>query len=99
MVKESISNMKNGKAAGPSDVVSEMAKAAEVGVDMMTGLTNQIIAERAIPAEWERNTIVNCYKRKDNSLERGNYGGLKLADQILKKAERIIEKLIRQGGH
>ena len=36
------------------------------------------------------------YKGKGNSLERGNYRGLKLTDQILKIAEKNIEKLIRQ---
>ena len=29
-------------------------------------------------------------------MERGNYWGLKLRDQILKTAERIIERFIRQ---
>ena len=38
--------MKNGKAAGPSEVVSEMVKAAgEVKVDMITDLVNQITEE------------------------------------------------------
>ena len=40
---------------------------------MITDLVNQIIVERVNPAEWEVNTLVNCYKGKDNSLERGNY--------------------------
>ena len=81
MVRESISKMKNGKAAGPSDVVSEIVKTAgEAGVDMIKDLVNQIIVEGSIPAEWEPSTIVNCYKEKANSLERGNYKGLKLAD-------------------
>ena len=33
---------------------------------------------------------------KDNSLERENYRGMKLTDQILKIAETIIGKIIRQ---
>ena len=44
MVRESISKMKKGKAAGASGVVSEVIKAArEAGVGMMTDLVNQII--------------------------------------------------------
>lgn len=31
-----------------------------------------------IPAEMELSTILNCYKVKGGSLERGNYGTLKL---------------------
>ena len=34
--------------------------------------------------------------RKGDSLDRGNYCGLKFTDQILKIAEKIIEELIRQ---
>ena len=41
-------------------------------------------------------TIVDCYKGKDNSLEKGNYRGLSLIDQLLELAERINEKPIRQ---
>ena len=49
-----------------------------------------------IPTECKNSTIVSCYKRKGDCLERGNYSGLNLTDQILKIFERIIEKLIRQ---
>ena len=46
MVRVSISDMKNGKAAGLLGVVPEMVKAArEAGVDMITDLVNQVIVE------------------------------------------------------
>ena len=94
MVRVSISKMKNRKAAGPSTVVSEMTVAVgEAGVDIITDLVNQIIVEEVIPAECELSIVVNCYKGKVDSLERGNYRLLKLIDQILKIADRIIETL------
>ena len=62
---------------------------------MTTVLENQIMVG-VIPAESEISTIANYCKGKGNSLQRGNYRGLKLTDQILKKVEKIIEKLIRQ---
>ena len=66
--RESISKRKNGKAARPSGVVSEMVKAAvEARDDMITDLVNHIIAERVILAEWELSSIVNCYKGKGDS--------------------------------
>ena len=34
------------------------------------------------------------YKGKDDALERGNYRGLKLLEQTLKVAERIIENFM-----
>ena len=61
----------------------------------MTDLLNLIIVG-VLGAEWELSTIVNCYKEKGDSLEKENYRGLELTDQILKIADRIIEKFMRQ---
>ena len=98
MVRESVSKIKNGKFAGPSrGFVSEMVKAAgEARVHMIADLVNHIIVEGVIPAEWELSIILNCYKGKGDSLERGNHRGLELAYQILKIVERIIKMLVRQ---
>ena len=60
MVGESISKMKNGKAAGLSGMVSEMVKAVEKGgVDKIADLVNPIMVG-VISAEWELSTIVDC---------------------------------------
>ena len=77
--------------------MSEMVKAAgEAGVDMITDLVNKIIIEEVIPTVWELGFIVNCYKGKEDALERRNYRRLKLIDHIRKISERVVEKLIRQ---
>ena len=47
----------NGRAAGSSDVVSDIVRKA--GADMITDLVNQIIW--VVPAEQKLSTIVNCY--------------------------------------
>ena len=79
----------NGKAAGWSNIELEMIKAAEeAGVDMIAKLISQITV-RVIPAEWELGTIVDYYNRKWGTLERGNYRGLKLTDQIPKIDETV----------
>lgn len=58
--------MINKKAPGLSTVSAEMVKeAGETGVDMIT-------VERDISEDWELSTIVNYYKWKGNSLEKGN---------------------------
>lgn len=96
MVRDSVSKIKNGKAAGLLGLVPETVKmTGETGVDTITDLINQIIVEGVLPAEWELSTITNCYKRKGDALEKGNSMVLKLLDQILKIVERFIEKLIR----
>ena len=46
MVRESISNIKNGKTAVLSGVVSEMVKTPrEAGVEMITDIVNQITVD------------------------------------------------------
>ena len=73
-----------------------MVKApGEAGIDMAAGLVNQIIVG-VIPTEWKLCTIVNCCKGKGDSLKSGSYRWLKLTDYILRIADRIIKKFIRQ---
>ena len=40
--------------------------------------------------------IVCLYKGKGDALDRGNYRGLKLTEQVMKVLERIVDRLIRQ---
>ena len=92
--------MKNGKSAGPLGLVSEMVKAAGVaGVGMITDLVNRVIAEGVIRVVWDLRLIVICYKRNGVSVEKGNYSGLELTDQILRLAEKIMLKLLATCGH
>ena len=61
--------MEKGEAAGPWSLVTGMGKVVgEAGVDMITGLVNQIIVG-VIPSEWELSTLENCYKGKWDALE------------------------------
>ena len=61
VVRESMSNMKNGKAARTFGVLSEMVKAPQkAAFGMITDLVNQILVG-VTPTRWELSTIVNCY--------------------------------------
>ena len=62
------------------------------GVGMITGLINQIIVG-VNPVEWELSTIV---RTKAILQKEENYRGLKLTVQILKIADRFIQKMTRQ---
>lgn len=96
MVKGAINNMKNGKAAGSSGLVAEMMKASgDVGVTMVTELTNTFVKEGMAPDDWLRSVIVNVFKGKDDALVRGNYRGIKLLDQVLKVVESVFDSLLR----
>ena len=96
-VEEAIRKIKNGKAAGMSGIVAEMVKASgDIGIELITSLANQIMKDGDIPQDWQSSVIVNCFKGKGDALERGNYRGLKLVDQVMKVIERVIDKLLRE---
>ena len=96
-VEEAIRKMKNGKAAGMSGIVAEMVKASgDTGIELITSLANQIMKDGVIPQDWQSSVIVNCFKGKSDALERSNYRGLKLVDQVMKVIERVIDKLLRK---
>ena len=97
MVKSALSRMKSGKAPGPSGIVAEMLKASvDVCSPVIAELANSIIYNDTIPADWADSFIINCYKGKGGALDRGNYRGLKLMDQVMKVVERVLEKLVRE---
>ena len=48
------------------------------------------------PLTGEQSFIVCLCKGKGDALERGNYCGLKLTEQVMKILERIVDSLIRQ---
>ena len=95
MVKNAISQMETGKAPGPSGIVVEMIRAAgDTGASMIRDLAAAIIRDSKVPSDW----VVCLYQGKGvwGALERGNYRGLKLTEQVMKVLERIVDGLIRQ---
>ena len=89
--------MASGKAARPSGIVAEMLKpVGEAGAEEVHDLVENIISEGCIPTDWQESFIVCLYKGKGDALNRGNYRGLKLIEQVMKVLERVVEGLIRQ---
>ena len=92
-----IRSIKNGKAPGPSGIVSGMLKASlETSSEVITSLANAIIREERIPSEWNDSYILSLFKGKGSASALGNYRGLKLTDHVLKVLERTVEKHIRE---
>ena len=91
-----ISQIKAGKALGPSGIVVMIRAASDIGASMIRDLAVAIIRDGKVPSDWEQSFIVCLYKGKGDTLERGNYCGLKLTQQVMKTLERIVESLIRQ---
>ena len=64
--------------------------AADEGVQLARQLTEAIFSCGVIPADWEE-SILKLYKVKGDALDRGNYHGLKLTDQVVKLLERMLD--------
>ena len=74
-----------------------MLKAAgEVGIQLLTELAEVVFCNGVIPTDWQESFILNLYKGKGDALERGNYRGLKLTDQVMKLLERVLDSFIRE---
>ena len=74
VVKKAISQMKAGKAPGPSGIVVEMIRAdGDMGTSMIRDLAVAIIRDGKVPSDWEQSFTVCLYKGKGDALERGNF--------------------------
>ena len=97
MITKAITKMAFGKAAGPLGIVAEMQKpVGKAGAEEVCDLVENIISKGCIPTDWQESFIVNLYKGKGDALNRGNYRGLKLIEQVISVLERVVEGLIRQ---
>ena len=92
LVKKAISQMKAGKAPGPSGIMVEIMRAAgDMGASVIRDLVAAVIHDGKMPSDWEQSFIA-----MGDALERGNYRDLKLTEQVIKILERIVDGLIRQ---
>ena len=83
-IRKALGKMKQGKTTSPSGVISEMLKAAgEEGLKKLRLLAELVFSSGEIPKDLEESLILNLYKGKGDALDRGNYRGLKLNDQVM----------------
>jgi hypothetical protein len=72
MVQDVVKKIKIGKAVGLSGVVAEMLKTSEKQcIAVRKDLMNHMIREGRMPRDWSESFIVNFYKGKGDTLERG----------------------------
>ena len=65
MVKKAISQMKAGKAPGPSGIVVEMIRAAgDMGASMIRDLAVAIICDGKVPSDWNRVSLSASTREK-----------------------------------
>lgn len=88
MIDKAIKDMKARKAPGPSVVTGKMLEIShKIKYGIVTPIANQVVQEGDL--------IVSCYKVTGETLDRSNYRGIKLLDQVMKVVERVIAQLIR----
>ena len=70
-----------------------MLKAA--GEEEVKQLTEADFSCGVMPSsDWEESFNLNLYKGKGEALDRGNYGGLKLTNQVIKLLEWVLDFFI-----
>ena len=96
-VEVALRGMKDGKAAGRTEVVAELLKAAgEIGIQWLADLFNKILKEGCIPDDWTRSVLIPLYKGKGDPMECGSYRAIKLLEHAMKVFESVLDKIIRQ---
>ena len=61
--------MKQGKAAGPSEVRTEMVVASgEIGIQVMIELCQRVLDGLGIPAEWTTSILIPIFKGKGDAM-------------------------------
>ena len=73
-VREAIRKMKQGKAAGLSEVTTEMIVAgSRIAEEVMLQLCQQVLDGKGIPDEWKTSVVVPIFKEKGDVMNCGSY--------------------------
>ena len=95
-VREAIRKMKQGKAAGLSEVTMEMIVAGgRIAEEVMLQLCQRVLDGKEISDEWKTCVVVPIFKGKGDVMNFGSYRGVKLLEHGMKIIERVLERRIR----
>jgi hypothetical protein len=89
-VRKAIKYLKNSKAAGPDEILSEMLKMAENEIiEYLTGLFNYLFTNSLFPTEWTKAIIIPIFKKGDTNKP-DNYRGISLLSVLSKMYTYIL---------
>ena len=84
---------KNGKAAGPSEITTDMfATAGDLGLDMLVCIYRGIMMNDRAPEDWHDSITIPLFKGKGDALSCEKYRGLRLLEHSMKVWERVLIK-------
>jgi len=94
-VKETVRELKNGKAAGPGDIPNELIKnGPTILFELLTELCNKCMIEQEdIPNEWNLANISSIHKKGDKRQCK-NYRGISIISSVGRLYGRLIKKRI-----
>ena len=97
LVGKALSQIKSGKAAAMSGLVTEILKASgDIGLKLVSNMINVIIYECTVRDYQLKSVIVNVYKEKVDALDNGNYRDKKLPNPVIKimRSSRSLHKVV-----
>ena len=90
-----IRKMKQGKAAGLSEVTTEMIVAGgRIAEEVIIQLCKGVLDGKGIPDEWKTSDVGPIFKGKGDVMNCGSYRGVKLLEHGMKIIERVLERRI-----
>ena len=95
-VREAIRKMKPGKAAGLSEITTEMIVAdGRIAKEVMLQLCQRVLDGKGIPDEWKTSVVVPIFKGQRDVMNCGSHRGVKLLDHGMKIIKSVMERRIR----
>ena len=99
-VQTAMRKLKSGKAAGPSEVTSEMfTMAGDIGTDILLEVFRNAVRSDSPPEKWAKSITVPLFKGKGDALDCGKYRGLRLLEHGMKIWERVLMKRLEVYVH
>jgi len=93
-VKQAITRMKNGRAAGPGDIPVELIKSGgHKLLEMITTLFNKIINGGKVPEEWKV-AIITLIHKKGDKRKCENPRRISVTSTFSRMYGRILAKLV-----
>ena len=95
-VREAIGKMKQGKAAGLSEIITEIIVAGgRIAGEVVLQLCQRVLDGKGILDEWKISVVVPISKGKGDAMNCGSYRVLQSLEHAMKVIERMLERKIR----
>ena len=96
-VKKALKKMKNGKAAGPTQVTADLLKAGgDFCAEELAAICRRVAEEEKPPDDWKDSWTSPIYKGKGDALLCEKHRGIRLLEHAMKVYEKVLEGRLRE---